>query len=230
MEKEPVFPFGNIEGGDDKISKTEKKENIDLGDSAVVEEILCNGTKEELDSLAAFYNFSPEQIELFVNFEKLRKKVHAENDKEFEKRILEDPEPTEEEELAGVYCNEIEPQVRDAVFLMRKKGYNTYESGFYGLNKQKIGVTDNSFEKIELPLQILEKARKVEIEIEVNNNAIELICQKYIGLEEIKEIWDNIADFLPVREEKAKITETGMAKKFKERIENSKSILKDNKK
>ncbi len=205
----------------------EGKEFIDLTNEEVISDILRNGPKKRLELLADYHNFSQEQIKLFVDFEKLREKVHTEMHEEFEKRILsENFNPTEEELLAGVYRNEIEPQAREAVFLMRKKGYNTYESGFYGYNKQRIGVTDNSFEKIELPFEIIEKARKVEIEIKITPDAIELICQKYIGLEELKEIWDSIAGFLPNRGRRAERAEVGAAENFLKRIANIREYLK----
>jgi len=224
-KKEPKI-LNEKSGREEDCVDENRKESRDLKDLQVIKEILCEGTPEELNDLASFHNFSSDQIKLFSDFQKLRKEVHSEGEKEFKKRILENPEPDEEELLAGTYRDEIEPQVRKAVFLMREKGYNTYESGFYGLNLQRIGVSDNSFEKIILPPEIIEEASKKEIDITVASDAIELFFNKYVSLEEIKKIWDDIADFLPVREERAGIAAFGGVADFRKRIEKSKEYFK----
>jgi len=68
-------------------------------------------------------------------FQRLRRNVHAQREKEFLHRIETNPDPTEEEYDIDAYFEEIEPQCREAILKMRKKGYETYSSGFGSDNK-----------------------------------------------------------------------------------------------
>ncbi len=65
-----------------------------------------------------------------------------------EKRLEQDPFAQADEFNAGVYREELEPQVSDAVFLMRKKGYSTIQSGFDDLldGSQFIDFNKEGFE------------------------------------------------------------------------------------
>ena len=47
-------------------------------------------------------------------------------------RLKENPASTEEELYMGVFTEWIEPQVRDAIIEMSRKGYATQSSGFHG--------------------------------------------------------------------------------------------------
>jgi hypothetical protein len=62
----------------------------------------------------------------------LRQQVHGQERDALEKRLRTNPEKTEEEHRLGVYLEEIEPQVREAVREFNRKGYPTYSSGFGG--------------------------------------------------------------------------------------------------
>jgi hypothetical protein len=73
---------------------------------------------------------SAAELERAEPFQKLREEMHRISDKETEERIRINPVPTEEEILAGAFREMIEPQVRNAVFDMRRKGYATQSSGF----------------------------------------------------------------------------------------------------
>jgi len=72
----------------------------------------------------------------FEKLAKLRESVHKIIEKETEQRIKENPIPTEEEIYVGAFQEMLEPQVRDAVFEMHRKGYATESSGFGGENSE----------------------------------------------------------------------------------------------
>ena len=72
-----------------------------------------------------FPNFNAEREKLFEELDKLREEAHAQIEKETEERIKNNPKPSEEEILAGAFREMIEPQVRNALFEMYKKGYGT---------------------------------------------------------------------------------------------------------
>lgn len=65
-------------------------------------------------------------------FAKLREEVNDEVDRQYERRIAENPVPTEQELLLGTFVEGLEPQVKDAVLALTDKGYTTVSSGFYG--------------------------------------------------------------------------------------------------
>lgn len=45
--------------------------------------------------------------------------------------------PNWDEFMAGAYIEQLEPIVRDAILVMRRKGYNTNSSGFWGIGDPK---------------------------------------------------------------------------------------------
>jgi hypothetical protein len=65
-------------------------------------------------------------------FARLRDDVHLEMALQLNARRRNNPEPTPEEAAVGVLREELEPQVRDAVFEFNRKGYKTISSGFEG--------------------------------------------------------------------------------------------------
>lgn len=106
-------------------------------------------------------------------------------------RIANNPIPTEEEWNMGVYKEELEPQVRDAAMLMRRKGYNTGSSGFWGQDH-----IDQVMD-IATPIDDNTKARLAEHNIEVINTVIRFTPEDPSNLESVKKTWDLIADILP---------------------------------
>ncbi len=178
-------------------AQNEKNNGCDLRNEDNICRILEEGSQEELEKLREFYDFSSEEMMLHRDFAILRKEVHKNMSNTFRERILSNPEPSQEEESLCVYREEIEPHVLSAVILMRKKGYDTYESGFYGLNKQRIGFNDSCLDGFELPFDVIEFAKTKEVEIKIGSDNIEYFCNKFLSTEEIKEIWEKIAEALP---------------------------------
>ncbi len=201
--------------------QNEKNTEYDLRNEDNICRILEEGSQEELEKLRKFYDFSSEEIMLYRDFALLRKEVHKNMSNTFKERILSNPEPSQEEESLCVYKEEIEPQVLSAVILMRKKGYDTYESGFYGLNKQRIGFNDSYLDGVELPFDVIEFAKTKEVEIKIGSNNIEYFCNKLLSTEEIKEIWEKIAKALPDLNTPINI-DTEKLKSFRNRVENMK--------
>lgn len=64
-------------------------------------------------------------------FDQLRTNTHALMRSEYTKRMAADPTPTPREIALGMYAENLEPQVREATFQMREKGYSTMASGFF---------------------------------------------------------------------------------------------------
>ncbi|MCP1747540.1 hypothetical protein [Bradyrhizobium japonicum] len=62
----------------------------------------------------------------------LRRQIHQFMETEEETRLKENPKPTEEEIYMAAFKEWLEPQVRDAIALMYRKGYASQSSGFHG--------------------------------------------------------------------------------------------------
>jgi hypothetical protein len=71
-------------------------------------------------------------------FKQLREEAIAATLSDTLTRAITHAEPTSEELSAGAYKEMIEPQCRDAIFAMRKKGYSTFSSGFGSGNLQVV--------------------------------------------------------------------------------------------
>lgn len=133
-----------------------------------------------------------------------RKEAYKEMTESLKTRLEKEPLATQEELNAGVYKEYLEPQVRDAAFAMMKKGYVTFESGFYKTenNSQYIGFAKNpEFEKFEFPADVLSDFAEGEVEIkkaaEPDRDMIVLIPSKQLTLKEWKDIWDKLIEILP---------------------------------
>lgn len=75
--------------------------------------------------------YNPE-MEKLQQFAELRRATHEHMEEEIAERIRSNPQPSEDELLAGAFREMIEPQVRDALFECYRKGYTTESSGFGG--------------------------------------------------------------------------------------------------
>lgn len=64
-------------------------------------------------------------------FSYLRAQTHASMERERQIKLKEEASPTDQEILQGAFDYTLEPQVRDAVHAMYRKGYATHTSGFY---------------------------------------------------------------------------------------------------
>src|SRR5438045_3266020 len=100
-------------------------------------------------------------------YERLRKDVLQAMRQDIERRTSVNVSPTAEELNAGTSAEDIEPQCRSAVFLMRRKGYNTMSSGFAGDGRRmgKKQMIDGLF---RLDPETIKKLRGIGIEVESN--------------------------------------------------------------
>lgn len=184
------------------------------------ERILLQGTADELEALREFHHLTSEQVKLFSHFVRLREDTVALKRNRFRERVMSAPDPNEEEWALGVYLEEIEPQVRDAVLTLRKKGYNTMESGFYGPEKQRIGFSEPIH--LEISPEAVKYLEGLGLRAEVTEDGIELYYSKPLTIDELKDAWDTVARDLPNLNIKAGTATTGAAESFRTRVENIK--------
>lgn len=175
----------------------QKQKSKDLTNEDIRRAILVDGDEKELEELRLFLNITSEQIKLFSYFAKMRKSIREEMEGEVNKRKLNNPIATQDELNMGTYIESIEPQVRQAVINLRKKGYNTYESGFYGTNKQEIGFKEGGLKDFSFPNELINELKSREVDIETKSDSIILTLNKPFNIVEIKEIWDKVELYSP---------------------------------
>lgn len=134
---------------------------------------------------------------------KEREKADAQSDKEFEARLKENPDPTDDDKRLGVFKEMIEPQIRDAVVSLVKKGYITIDSGYHGreyqTGKQYIGFEKEMIDSSLLPLvdSVIDKKVVVASMEFDQRDFLELTPLRFLTLEEWKKIWDDVAKVFP---------------------------------
>lgn len=164
----------------------------------------------------------PEQ-ERIKRFEELRNKVHKQIEDETEVRIKNSPNPIEEEILAGAFREMIEPQVRDAMFEMYKKGYSTESSGFGGENSdiQQIDgyfkLDDETTNKlVSAGAQVL-KGKDIGLPGFGDNYTFIRFYPKEASIDKIKETWDKIVSLLPQKIKSATPSISGTSEEFRKK-------------
>ena len=161
--------------------------------------------------------------ELLGEFEELRSRVHKEMEKELERRLKKNPQPTKEEVLIGAFKEMIEPQVRDAVFECFRKGYPTESSGFggeFGEWQSLDGyfeIDEETKNKIEaLGAKVL-KGNEVGLPGHYNYTYIRFEPSK-ADIREIKAKWDSIVALLPPKNEEPRPSISGGAEDFRRKF------------
>jgi hypothetical protein len=163
---------------------------------------------EELDLIEdpRFFE-NPEAVDRLIYQYELRKESVARSNADLGDRFMADPYASEEELRAGVYKEALEPQVREAVFTLRNKGYDTFESGFHDLavGDQYIGFKKDSNEPLKIDAEALnEKLREKGINVkfyeEDDRYTLSLNSAVNLSLEEWGRIWAEVADGVPARE------------------------------
>jgi hypothetical protein len=117
-------------------------------------------------------------------------------------RKEENPIATEEEYEAGTYFESIERQVVEAVFALRRKGYNTFESGFKekSVRNQYIGMYNL---QVSVPQDLIEYFKTEGFEITLDRLGDRTIISiqptgvEAVTLDEWKEIWNEFANRMP---------------------------------
>lgn len=161
-----------------------------------IRKVFEGSDENEINKVKEIHNLSDEQIEICSYYAKMRKEVLCPMGEKIHKRKSENSLATEDEIMIGCYLEAIEPQVKEAVIEMNKKGYATTYSGFHDFNSQAIKFKTEKNVNILLK-QIEDKYRGNGMEIKVDPESIKIIFSKKISLEEIKKIWDEIAEVLP---------------------------------
>ncbi len=185
--------------------------------------------KEQAESQQAAAADASGEIEMYdadkaqgENFQALRETAHEEMDADLGARLRANPVPTEEEIMAGAFREMIEPQVRDAVFAMRRKGYATQSSGFGGENGE-LQVIDGYF---DIDPETEEAIRSLGVEVRRGEETGISLSEAYAelrfrpvraDLEEIKETWRQVVALLPPKDRPAPPSISGGQEEFRKK-------------
>lgn len=181
----------------ENISHKESENQRDVTNEEVITEILESDSEEELERLREFHRLTPEQIDRFRYYARMRREVIIRQRREREEREIKNPKASDEELNLGAYKESIEPQVIKAVFAFRQKGFNTYESGFYGYDSQDIGYSKLPLEDFEFPQELVRELNKKGVTPECTPKRVILRFSTKLTVDEIQKIWEQVSQAIP---------------------------------
>jgi hypothetical protein len=179
--------------------------------------VLESGSPQSLRDLADLYGFSDADITFYRSYVRLRAQTLEEMRPILKRRIASHPAATSEEFALGVYRERLEPQVRDAVLALFKKGYTTISSGFEWLDRQHILFAKDYLRSFVIPTATLQSLEQRGVVPVVRPNSIGFELYRTMTLQEIKEIWDILAAALPPLEHPPGPSLTKVARLFRSR-------------
>lgn len=148
-------------------------------------------------------------------FQQMREAVHAQMEEDLQKRLAKGTPATREEALIGAFREMLEPQVRDAIFELFRKGYATENSGFYGENgrAQEIDGVFTLDEETRTKLEAL----GVEVLSDADMGRIDNEGRTYLrfipestSMQKMTHKWNQIAALLPDRGQHAEPSMYGL--------------------
>lgn len=182
-----------------------------------IKEVLASKNKKEIENIQKIQGWTDEETELYSFMAGLRKEAIDQADSETEERKINGLPPSKEEISMGVFIERLEPQVRDIVLSLHRKGYGTNESGFYNFGEQKIGFSEDVL-KTYLPSdELLNNLSSEGVELLIEPDSLTLVFSKKKNLEDIKELWSKVEKDLPDLEKEAEPSLFGMARDFREK-------------
>jgi len=191
--------FESQENITNKISQTEKGD-FDASkyhSKDYLRKMFIEKNSVELEKIKKIRSISEEQIELFCNFAILRQETIEKMQEEILTRKKINPNPSTEELSMGAYLEQIEPQIRETIVNLRKKGYNTYESGFGDFDSQRISFSDDVLRDFSVPAELKNELVDDKVKIIVKPNSISLKFKEYKDINIITTLWRKVEQFLP---------------------------------
>jgi hypothetical protein len=160
---------------------------------------LASGESEMRNQACEFLRaqgMSEARISDSILHQEQRQQIHQEIKENLVRRLSIDPIPTDDELNAGVYAEQLESHVRDAVFALRKKGYDTKGSGFGDIDVEKLYLSGENPSFSTLGKEVIEQLTSLGIQVADDGEAIKFLSAGK-SVDEIKQTWDLIAQILP---------------------------------
>jgi hypothetical protein len=192
-----ITPFTNrsqyLQPGETTQSKV-----LDLNNADHVMLVLEEGTSEQREELRNVKGISGEQLDVGIAFARLRRLTIQDMQAQVAERRENNPSLTPDETRLGIYGEELEPQVKDVVFVLLEKGYAPIYSGFDGPIRQAIAVKENALAGWSPSKETLRHMKDKGVRYIGDASAIQFTCDSFLDLEELREIWDMIKIDIPI--------------------------------
>jgi hypothetical protein len=203
------------------ISPTEP----DFGDDGVINQILVDGTDVEMEKLRQHIESREKKpipmqlLEKFRFFARLRRDAIKESDAATKERKKNNPRATAEEVSLGAYVERLEPQTREAVLALRRKGYPTFESGFSSFDVQNVRFEQDvpELKDFVAPSDLAEMFSAHGATLGVMPNRVWFSFSRPLSLDEMRLLWVALAKALPDLEHPAPPMSLPMAEGFREK-------------
>jgi hypothetical protein len=151
-----------------------------------------------LETIKRLTGWDDEKIETQQKFCELRETAIKQCEVDFNNKNNKGRLASEDEMNLGFWAEIIEPQIRNALLKLRRKGYNTKQSGFSILGeKQFISLTDQGFKDIKLPDSLLEDYALKGIIISILPKKLLIEYKNLADLKTMTEVWDDIETYVP---------------------------------
>ncbi|OIO14292.1 hypothetical protein COY59_05940 [Candidatus Gottesmanbacteria bacterium CG_4_10_14_0_8_um_filter_37_24] len=167
-----------------------------------------------IDAILFRRKYIPEDLQLRKQrlFERLKFNTLRKVSIETKRRQKENSHPNKIESILGLFIEEIEPQVRQAVIEMNKKGYATDKSGF--MDNSCDQMIEGDFQLDNTTIRALEA-----IGVQVDTNPSGYTRLQFSPLEadiaKIKRKWHKIISLLPNKNQMASVSMTRKAREFR---------------
>lgn len=158
-------------------------------------------------SLDVLKDMSLDMVKNKIAYQNVRGYEHP----DLEKREKENPIPTMEELMLGCYVEQIEKQTRQAVLVLRKKGYTTRQSGYYNKNTGSQFFDFENENHAKVPEDLIRSIKEkfdVVIDLKINNQ-IELLPEKRKTPDEWNECLNFFAEHMPIVDQETFATYSG---------------------
>lgn len=177
----------------------------DFDDDSVIGRILEDGTDAEMEGLRQHLERRENKpipmklLEKFRLFARLRRDAINASDAATIERERNNPRATAEEISLGAYAERLEPQTRDAVLALRRKGYPTFESGFSALDVQNVRFEEEIPELRDFvaPSDLAEMFLAHGATLGIEPKRVWFSFSKPLSLDEMRLLWIALAKAMP---------------------------------
>lgn len=145
-------------------------------------------------------------------FERLKYKIRKSVESDTGRRMQEKPYPDKTELMLGMFIEELEPQVRQAVISMNKKGYSTDASGF--MDDPCSQMIEGDFTLGEDTIRAL---KDIGVTAETNHSGYTRLqfMNTDPDLPKIKRKWSQVISILPKTDNQTPVSMTKKARNFR---------------
>lgn len=145
-------------------------------------------------------------------FERLRYSVQIIILKDIKRRRVKNPKPERIESCLGLFIEELEPQVRQAVLELNRKGYSIDTSGF--MSNPCDQMIEGDFQLEDTTIQKLKKVGAI-VETNVSGYTKLQFSPNEADTQKIKKRWNEIVSLIPDMNQKAPPSMTRKAREFR---------------